>query len=66
MKCSAWEKWEEVDGKIIPTLICQNEATALLTNPGRWKDVPLCDNCAFWMMSAANMFNLPIKVKEIK
>lgn len=67
MKCVAAKKWEKINEKVVTTQTCQNKATHLiqLKNKGHWVNEPYCDDCAFWMMSAVGMFNLPIEVKEI-
>lgn len=64
-KCSAAQKWNLIDDKMVTTETCQNDATCLLTNKGHWKDIPYCEECAKWMAMASNRFGLPLEIKQI-
>ncbi len=62
-KCSAWEAWDLVDDKMIPTSTCQRDAEYLLSNPPHWENQPYCASCAGWMMAASDQFHLQLIVE---
>ena len=66
MKCVAAKKREEIYDKVGTTQTCQNEVTHLLINRRHWVNEPYYNDCAFWTMSVASMFNLQIEVKELE